>query len=73
MSVLFSPPVSDKFAALHNNTDAIALWSIGAIEDDDLYWVICAPDGTPLIQETHQRLRAKVAFQNIEIAQGGES
>ncbi|MDV3349952.1 hypothetical protein QGP82_14700 [Leptothoe sp. LEGE 181152] len=69
MSILFSPPTTTKFASLHDSTNSFALWSVGAIEDDDLYWVIASPEGKPLIQETYQRLRAVVAFQNIAIAQ----
>ena len=67
--MLFSPPTTTKFASLHDNTNSFALWSVGAIEDDDLYWVIADSSGKPLIQETYQRLRAVVAFQNIAIAQ----
>ncbi|EKU98171.1 hypothetical protein Lepto7375DRAFT_7432 [Leptolyngbya sp. PCC 7375] len=73
MSILFSPPVKNKFASLHNNTNSFALWSVGAIEDDDLAWVIADHSPQPLIQETYQRLRAVVAFQNIAIAQGGDT
>lgn len=61
----FKPPNKNQFSVLAAGSGQLALWKVGAIEDDSLFWVVCGADGQQLAPGTYSKARAELAFKNI--------
>ena len=58
---LFNRP-SQNFGVIHQSGGDLAVWKMGALEDDDLYYVLCDRAGQELSPRIVSKLRVELLF-----------